>query len=168
MSANRAPISPQEAKLILDSLRGRKSLAALRRELVRRGKPVSMTVLKRWKANGFARKRDNQKPAWVREAEGAVESVGLPLDVARDLEARLASLSDGALVHGQIRGLFIHASMIVHQAVTMVPELDPRGAALLFGVAAKMTLAGLELMRQSRELAERSMRERLALMGRSP
>jgi hypothetical protein len=164
MAGKGAPISPERAKAIYDNLR-KPSLAALRRELVRRGQVVSMTTLRKWKAAAWTRKGGAEKPQWTREASRALEQCGLPDDAVAKLEACLKSASDGDLVRGNMRTLLINAALLMAHATAALPELiqrDARGAAVLYGVAGKLACGGVALMRETREIAGRAFRERLA------
>jgi hypothetical protein len=168
MAGRCAPISPERAKAILDGLSGHKSLAALRRELVRRGRPVSAFTLRKWRTNGWTRKGSSGKPAWAREAGKVIKQSGLPDDVVAHLEASLKSASDAELGAQNMRALLINSVLLMAQANAVLPELiktDPRGLAVIYRVAAHVVRSGVTLMQQTRELSERAMRERLRITG---
>jgi hypothetical protein len=117
MAGKGAPISPERAKAVLDALPGRKSLAALRRELVRRGNPVSAFTLRRWKTNGWRlKKKPGGKSPLMREARAAAERAGLPANVVSDLEVRLVAKSDGELVVNVTRSLLVAAAILMEHA----------------------------------------------------
>jgi hypothetical protein len=166
MTGKGAPISPEQARQILEGLRGRKGLAALKRELSRRGTPVSaFTLIRRWKANQWSLKRTTGKPVWGREAVKTIERSGLSADAITALEACLKSASDAELGASNMRSLLINSKILMVHAGASFPELiqaDARGLAVLYAVAAQMARAGVDLMEQTRELADRAMRQRLA------
>jgi hypothetical protein len=168
MAGRCAPISPEEARQILLSLPGRRSLAQLRKELIRRGHVVSMTTLRKWKASAWTRKGGATKPAWAREAGKALEQCGLSDDVVADIEKRLRAASVGELGTANMSALLINAVLLLEYAAAALPELiqrDARGLAVLYQVAGHMVRGGVALMRESRALSERAMRERLRVTG---
>lgn len=152
--------SPAQAKAIYDRLPGRRSLAALRRELTRRNTPVSLTSLKKWRANAWTRKDAAAKPALIRDVREALERVGLPADA-------LSALGDGDLIAHDIRGLLLNAALLLeligHEAPRLIED-DPRGLAAICLAARRLAEGGCDLMREARALAERAMHERLALL----
>ncbi len=158
-------ISPDQAKAILDAL-PKKSLAALRRELVRRGQPVSMPTLRKWQANGWTRKGGTPQPA-LRAARKAAAKAGLPTDAIQELETRLTAMSDGELIVDVTRRLLINAALLMEQAKHMAPRLmtkDPRGLAALYMAADHMTEGAHDLMREARNTAERALKEKSLLL----
>ena len=160
MAGKGAPISPERAKAILESLPGRKSLAALRRALVARGTPVSAFTLRRWKANQWSLKRKSSaKPPIMQEVRAAAERVGLPANVISGMEARLQAMTDNGLVTNVTRSLLVNAAVLLAHAWRMAPELmktDPRGLAGLYLAANNMTTGAYDLMTETRNLAERA------------
>jgi hypothetical protein len=63
-----------------------------------------------------------------------------------------------------MRALLINAALLMAHADAMLPDLtqhDARGAAALYGTVGQMVRGGVTMMRESRRLAERSMREHL-------
>jgi hypothetical protein len=79
----------------------RRSLTQLRKELVRRGQVVSMTTLRKWRANNWTRKGGAEKPIWARDAAKALEISGLSDDVIAHIEQRLQSAADAELAPGE-------------------------------------------------------------------
>jgi hypothetical protein len=155
-------LDPATAKAVYDTLQV-KTLIELRRALAARGTPVSAKTLHNWKKAGWKRQnapvgqRSDPAKSIIQEARDAAEHIGLAADV----------LSDAALVAHDTRAMLINAGLLLGMVQQDIPRLmreDPRGLAAVVTAARKLIEGGLALMQEAREMAERSMRERLRLL----
>jgi hypothetical protein len=123
-----------------------------------------MPTLRTWKAKKWhVERRRSGLSGLLREAREAAERLGLAADSIRDLETRLTAMTDGERVAQVSPSLLINAALLIEQAKALAPELM-RTDASVYAVAFKMTEDAHELMTETRNLAERAMKEKLSLL----
>jgi len=168
MPRPKAAIAPEAARAVLKELGNKASIPELRRELIRRGTPVSLILLRKWKRNKW-RSMPRMIPEPRTKAERAVNDatevigrIGLPLDQLLALELTLKGKSSAELVVDVVRELFITSSIVMAQARLASDHLlktNPNGLATVLVACFRMLEDGQEKMRESLRLQAMSMRD---------